>query len=65
MGYTKLIVGITGNALDVDVDNFLAMGANRVLMKPVRDDMLSELIAEALKAKTATTKLMVASGAIS
>jgi two-component system, sensor histidine kinase len=34
-GYTALIIGVTGNVLVEDVEYFTAMGANRVLPKPV------------------------------
>ena len=35
LGYTGLIIGITGNALKADKDRFISCGANMVLTKPV------------------------------
>ena len=34
LGYTGPIFGVTGNALESDVDHFLSKGANAVLAKP-------------------------------
>jgi CheY-like chemotaxis protein len=34
MGYSGRIVGVTGNVLQVDVDEFLSQGADSVLSKP-------------------------------
>jgi len=48
LGYTGLIVGITGNALSADRDRFISGGANMVLTKPVNiaelDNALQQLI---------------------
>ena len=35
LGYTALILGVTGNSLPVDVDHFISHGANQVLIKPL------------------------------
>ena len=43
-GYAKLVVGVTGNVLDDDVIEYLAAGADMVLGKPVKVDMLRMLI---------------------
>ena len=43
-GYAKLVVGVTGNVLDDDVMEYLAAGADMVLGKPVKVDMLRMLI---------------------
>ena len=43
-GYAKLVVGVTGNVLDEDVREYLAAGADMVLGKPVKMDMLRMLI---------------------
>ena len=52
MGYTGIILGVTGNALPDDVALFISKGANRVLLKPVsRDTILTTLSAE-LKTST-------------
>mmetsp|Transcript_4267 Transcript_4267/g.8735 ORF Transcript_4267/g.8735 Transcript_4267/m.8735 type:complete len:599 (+) Transcript_4267:101-1897(+) len=46
-GYGKvLIVGITGNILPEDVHYFESCGANRVLGKPIRIDVLEEICRE-------------------
>jgi CheY-like chemotaxis protein len=41
MGYTSPILGVTGNMVKSDVDDFLAHGCNEVLAKPLRKDALS------------------------
>eukprot|EP01035_Chromulina_nebulosa_P032291 gene32291-biopygen20824 len=43
-GYAKLVVGVTGNILDDDVIEYLSAGADMVLGKPVKVDMLRMLI---------------------
>ena len=43
-GYMKLVVGVTGNVLDDDVAEYLATGADMVLGKPVKVDVLRMLI---------------------
>ena len=43
-GYAKLVVGVTGNVLDDDVMEYLSAGADMVLGKPVKVDMLRMLI---------------------
>ena len=43
-GYAKLVVGVTGNVLDDDVLEYLSAGADMVLGKPVKVDMLRMLI---------------------
>ena len=43
-GYSKLVVGVTGNVLDEDVGKFIAAGADMVLGKPVKLDMLRMLL---------------------
>ena len=39
-GYAKLVVGVTGSVLDEDVAHFIAAGADMVMAKPVKVDML-------------------------
>ena len=34
VGYTKPIIGITGNALSNDIEYFKSKGANEVILKP-------------------------------
>ena len=36
LGYTAPIFGVTGNTLDIDINYFIASGANKVLAKPDR-----------------------------
>ena len=43
MGCQSLIIGITGNVLADDVSRFVACGANAVLPKPVRFQMLEKM----------------------
>jgi CheY-like chemotaxis protein len=40
MGYTGVIIGVTGNALPSDVEYFTGKGADKVLIKPVDVDVL-------------------------
>ena len=40
MGYTGVIIGVTGNALPSDVEYFTVKGADKVLLKPVDVDVL-------------------------
>jgi CheY-like chemotaxis protein len=44
MGYRHLIIGVTGNALDVDVRDFEESGADVVLLKPLRLDLLAKIL---------------------
>lgn len=44
LGYTGLIIGLTGNALDDDVDAFLKAGADCVTLKPFREEHLNALL---------------------
>ena len=44
LGYEKPIIGVTGNAMDEDVQKFREKGANEVLRKPVKNDNLRELL---------------------
>ena len=46
-GFTRLIIGITGNALDDDVAAFLLAGADCVIAKPLRANSLGENVAMA------------------
>lgn len=44
MGYSKLIVGVTGNAMDSDVREYEEAGADMILTKPIRTDKLYKLL---------------------
>ena len=44
LGYTGLIFGVTGNALEEDIEHFLSSGADRVLTKPLDVDLMNSLI---------------------
>lgn len=41
-----LIIGVTGNALKNDIDNFLQAGANKVMVKPLNLDEFMRYIGE-------------------
>ena len=43
-GYANLVVGVTGNVLDDDVELYLAAGADMVIGKPVRVALLQTLL---------------------
>ena len=45
MGYKGPIIGITGNALESDISEFMSKGANKVLTKPVDLTMLENAFA--------------------
>lgn len=44
MGYSKLLIGVTGNAMDLDVLDFETNGADLILTKPMRMDALQKLL---------------------
>ena len=44
LGFTGLIIGLTGNALDDDVTAFLHAGADCVTLKPFREEHLAALL---------------------
>ena len=46
IGYNRMIIGVTGNALPADIDTFLSHGADRVLTKPLRLETLLRAILE-------------------
>jgi CheY-like chemotaxis protein len=45
MGFSKLIIGVTGNVMDEDVKEFEQAGADLILTKPVRMDVLNKVLA--------------------
>ena len=52
LGYSGIIVGVTGNALAEDIDLFILSGANRVLPKPLEiEDFMNTLEGTILKFK--------------
>ena len=44
MNYTGKIIGLTGNALQVDINTMLNAGANKVLVKPADVDELIQIV---------------------
>ena len=46
LGYTGVILGITGDTAEKDLNNFLQHGASRVLVKPVDLDVITESFRE-------------------
>ena len=48
LGYTGVILGITGDTAEKDLDNFLQHGASRVLVKPVDLEVITESFKELL-----------------
>ena len=44
LGYRGRIVGVTGNAMQHDINHFLSKGADSVLVKPVDVDALLNLV---------------------
>ena len=53
LGYKGLIIGVTGNALKVDVDTFMTHGADKVLIKPMNIDDLKGILAEGVRSNWA------------
>eukprot|EP01041_Mallomonas_annulata_P001981 gene1981-3856_t len=49
LGYNKLIIGLTGNAMEDDVETFLAAGADVVFTKPMKLEQLNMLFAHIQK----------------
>ena len=44
LGFTGTIVGLTGNALENDINTFLLHGAEKVLVKPVTLSVLRSIL---------------------
>jgi len=44
LGYSGLIIGLTGNTWDSDMNLFLAHGANRVMLKPLDLRLFDEIV---------------------
>lgn len=44
MGYGGLIFGVTGNAFQSDIDDFLSHGVNEVLIKPLSMEIYSYIV---------------------
>jgi CheY-like chemotaxis protein len=42
--YSGLIIGVTGNALEEDIKDFLQHGANEVVIKPLTIDKFNQLL---------------------
>jgi len=43
-GYPHLIIGVTGNALEEDVADFIAAGADSVILKPVSVHQINHIL---------------------
>jgi two-component system capsular synthesis sensor histidine kinase RcsC len=46
LGYDKPIIGVTGNALQVDQEYFIKTGANKILIKPLNSFSLISTLNE-------------------
>jgi CheY-like chemotaxis protein len=44
LGFTNPIIGVTGNLADVDIEHFVASGADAVLTKPLEMKKLDEVL---------------------
>jgi CheY-like chemotaxis protein len=51
LGYTSPIFGVTGNALDSDIDHFLGHGADRVMIKPFDLQLFNQNMTEMIAAR--------------
>jgi CheY-like chemotaxis protein len=47
LGYKGMIFGVTGNAFQADIDDFLLHGADEVLIKPLKQEEFAAIIADA------------------
>lgn len=43
-GYQTLVIGITGNVMQTDMDHFMSCGANAVLSKPLSFEKMLETV---------------------
>ena len=50
LGYKGLILGVTGNALDEDVKEFIDHGADQVILKPLTKETFRKVIEDSRKA---------------
>jgi CheY-like chemotaxis protein len=60
MNYKGRILGVTGNARQSDIDEFLASGVDKVILKPIKSETITEIINEIMstrRAKWVMTKL--------
>lgn len=55
-GFTKSIIGVTGNALDYEVAEFMTSGATAIWTKPIEMSKLKAAIKEAAQAAVAATR---------
>jgi CheY-like chemotaxis protein len=46
MGYTGIVLGVTGNALKEDLEDFADNGADRVVMKPLSIKLFNDIMTE-------------------
>ncbi len=44
LGYKNLIIGVTGNAMDSDISSFEEAGADMILTKPLRVNLLDKVL---------------------
>lgn len=44
IGYAKLIIGVTGNSMEDEIQDFLRAGADLVITKPMKASMLEQLL---------------------
>ena len=55
-GFTKSVIGVTGNALENETSEFLKSGATVIWTKPIDMNKLKSAIKEAAEAATASTR---------
>ena len=51
LGYTGLMLGVTGNAMEKDIQTFISSGVNEVLVKPLDMDKLKYLLTKYVNEK--------------
>jgi CheY-like chemotaxis protein len=59
LAYTGIIIGVTGNATAADIDEFLAKGADDVIVKPLTSDNFMRAINAAAMLRHGASKALV------
>lgn len=44
IGFKKLIIGVTGNSMEDEIQDFVQCGADLVITKPMKSNMLEQLL---------------------
>jgi two-component system capsular synthesis sensor histidine kinase RcsC len=58
LGYTSPIFGVTGNAIDSDIDHFLGHGADRVMIKPFNLQLFNQNMTDIIATRSTLTSFV-------